>query len=116
MPKRQYLSVKDKFEILQNYDKLLECSQREAAIKLGISHTALFNILKQRQTISDEEKKNGNLSRKSKREGKSEEIETTLLVSFKNAGKRKIPISRVQSYFRKLRTLVICLEILTLKQ
>ncbi|GBO40421.1 hypothetical protein AVEN_205806-1 [Araneus ventricosus] len=33
MPKRQDLSVKDKFEILQNYDKL-KCSQHEAAIKL----------------------------------------------------------------------------------
>ncbi|GBN52467.1 Tigger transposable element-derived protein 4, partial [Araneus ventricosus] len=45
-------------------------------------------------TISDEVKKNGNLSRKRKREGKSEEIETALLEWFKNARERKIPISR----------------------
>ncbi|GBO34111.1 hypothetical protein AVEN_196119-1 [Araneus ventricosus] len=112
MPKRQDLSVKDKFEILQNYDKLLKCSQREAAIKLGISQTALFHILKQRQTISDEVKKNGNLSRKRKSEGKLEEIATTLL-RFKNVRERKIPISRA-ILFQKAQDFAICLEILTL--
>nr|XP_042912844.1 tigger transposable element-derived protein 6-like [Parasteatoda tepidariorum] len=94
MPKRKDLSLKDKFEVLQNYDKLPKCSQREAAIKLGISQTALFNILKQRINISEEIKKNGNLSRKRKREGKSEEIEMALLEWFKNARERRIPISR----------------------
>ncbi|GBN80186.1 Tigger transposable element-derived protein 4 [Araneus ventricosus] len=47
-----------------------------------------------RQTISDEVKKNSNLLRKCKREGKLEEIETALLEWFKIARERKIPISR----------------------
>ncbi|GBL99002.1 hypothetical protein AVEN_227514-1 [Araneus ventricosus] len=78
----------------QTNKEIADWHQREATIKLGISQTALFNILKERQKISDEVKKNGNLSRKQKREGKSEEIETALLEWFKNARERKIVIAR----------------------
>ena len=90
MSNRKDLSLKEKSEILGNYDSLPKCSQREAASKLGISQSALCNLLKNRDNIKSEIVANGNLSRKRKREGKAEDVEEALLEWFKNARLKKV--------------------------
>ena len=90
MSKRKDLNLKKK-DILINYDK---CSQRETALKLGISQSALCNLLKNTDNISADIIANRNLSHKRKRGGKAEDIEKALLEWFKNARFKKVPISR----------------------
>ena len=51
---------------LANYDNLPKCSQRVAALKLGISQSGLYNLLKNRDNISTEITANGNLNCKRK--------------------------------------------------
>lgn len=94
MSKRKDLSLKEKIEIFAKYDNLPKCSQREAALKLGISQPALCKLLKNRDNVCAQFVANGNLSRKRKRLGKAEDVEGALLDWFKNARLKKIPISR----------------------
>ena len=49
--KRRDLSFCDKVQLLNNYDKLGKCTQREAALKLNISQPLLNKLLKQRDEI-----------------------------------------------------------------
>ena len=71
-----------------------KCSQSEAALKLGISQSALCNLLKKRDNISAEIAANGNMSCKRKRGGKAKDIKEALLEWFRNARLKKVPISR----------------------
>ena len=79
MSKRKDLNQKEKKDILINYNNLPKCTQREAAIKFGISKSGLGNFLKNRDNISAEIAMNGKLSRKRKLGGKAEDIEEALL-------------------------------------
>ena len=94
MSKRKDLSLKEKKGILIIFDDFPKCSQREAALKLEISQSALCNLLKNRDNVSAEIVANGNLSRKRKRGGKAEDIEETFLEWFGNVRLKKVPISR----------------------
>ena len=79
MLKRKNLSLKENKDILIIYDNFLNCSQREAALKLVISQSALCNLLKNRDNVSSEIVANENFSRKLKPGGKAEDIEEALL-------------------------------------
>ena len=70
------------------------CSQRTAALKLGIFQSGLCNLLKNRDNISAEIAANGNLNRKRKRGGKAKDIEEAFLEWFTNVRLKKVPISR----------------------
>lgn len=76
--KRRDLSLKDKFNILKQYDKLPKTNQRNAAAQLNISQPILCKILKKRVEIEDAVKKNDNLNTKRHRSGKDDEVETAL--------------------------------------
>ena len=78
MPNRKDLNLKEK-DILINYGNFPKCSQREAALKLRISQSALCNLLKNRDNTRAEIVENGNLSRKRKQGGKAEDIKEALL-------------------------------------
>ena len=69
------------------------CSQREAALKFGISQYALCNLLKNKDNVRAEIVANGNLSYKQKQERKAEDIEEALLECFRNVRLKKVPIS-----------------------
>lgn len=87
---------------------------REASSKLGISQTVLFNLLKERDFISDEIKKNGNLSYKSKCDVKSDDIESALLNWFKYVRIQKLPVSH-STRCEKHSNLIISLKRKTLR-
>lgn len=88
--KRTDLSVRDKQNILKQYDeKLKSLSQREAAANLGIPQSTLSGILKNREKIVCVA-----ANRKRKREGKSQTVDEALLVWFKQASSMNAPINR----------------------
>lgn len=92
-PLRRDLSVKNKFDILQQYDQLPKMSQREAAAKLGISQPLLNKLLKDRVSLENAYLTNDNVSRKRKRGGKDEEVEAALLKWFTHAREKDVRLS-----------------------
>lgn len=47
-------SAKEKQDMLKRINDVPKCGQQEVSSKLGISQTALFDLVKQRNTILDE--------------------------------------------------------------
>lgn len=92
--KRQDLSVIQRSEILKKYDALKSCSQRSAAIKLGIAQSTLNRLLRDRKKIQESRVNNGNPNRKRQREGKNVTVETALLRWFTKVRTQNAPISR----------------------
>lgn len=67
MPKgtqRQNLNLREKCEMLKKYDALPSCSQRSAAIKLGITQSTLSRLVRNREKISEDSTSNINPKRK----------------------------------------------------
>ncbi|XP_067127946.1 tigger transposable element-derived protein 4-like [Centruroides vittatus] len=91
--KRKDLSVKEKQEILQRYDKLPEMSQRKAAGQLQISQPLLCKILKNRASIEMLAQKNENVIRKRNRTGKDRQVESALKNWFSNIREKDVPIN-----------------------
>lgn len=82
--KRRDLSLSEKINILEKYDKLPKLSQRNAAAQLKISQPILCKILKKRVEIEDAAKKNENLLTKRNRTGKDAQVESALKLWFAN--------------------------------
>lgn len=80
--KRVDLSVCEKIEIFKKYDSLPKMSQTMAAQKLGISQSCLSKLLKNRQTLEAAPVRNESCSRKRKRAGKDEDVESALFQWF----------------------------------
>jgi predicted XRE-type DNA-binding protein len=76
--KRKDLTIHDKVQILENFDKLPKMGQRSASQALKISQPLLCKILKERDQIFSESKQIGNLSYKRKRCRKNENVEQAL--------------------------------------
>lgn len=110
MSKHKDLSVRQKQEMLKRYDDTPKYSQREALSKLGISQSTLFNLLKQKDAIFNEIKKNGNISYKGKHDGKAEDIEYALLNWFKSVTIQKISISCSIFYVKKHSSSLVSFE------
>ncbi len=49
--KRKSFSFNEKHSLLEDFDKLPETSQRDAAVKLGAPQAALYSLLEQRETV-----------------------------------------------------------------
>jgi len=90
--KRRDLSFCDKVQLLNNYDKLGKCTQREAALKLNISQPLLNKLLKQRDEILQKVNENTNVSLKRRRVGKAGDVQEALLRWFKQARLLNVPI------------------------
>jgi hypothetical protein len=76
--KRLSLTIHDKVQILEDFDKLPKMGQRSASQALKISQPLLCKILKERDQIFSESKQIGNLSYKRKRCRKNENVEQAL--------------------------------------
>lgn len=68
MTESKDLRGREKQELQKRYVDMPKCSQQEAVSILEISQTTLFNLLKQRDAISDEIEDNRNLSSKKNRD------------------------------------------------
>lgn len=90
--KRRDLSLKQKIQILEQYDKLPKISQRNAAAQLSVSQPLLCKILKKRVEIEDAARKNDNLDTKRNRSGKDDEVESALKHWFTNIRKYDVRI------------------------
>lgn len=86
--KRNDLSLKEKVEILQMYDKLPKMSQRNAAAQLKVSQPLLCKLLKNREDIEKKCSSNENPNAKRNRSGKDKEVETALKLWFTNVRER----------------------------
>lgn len=91
--KRKDLSLKEKRDILECYDKLPKMSQRNAAVHLKISQPVLCKILKNRLHIESLALKNENMDRKRTRSGKNTEVDSALKTWFNNVRERKDTIN-----------------------
>ncbi|XP_071043153.1 tigger transposable element-derived protein 3-like [Parasteatoda tepidariorum] len=79
------LTVKEKVDILNRYDKLPKMSQRNAAVQLKVSQPLLCKIMK----ISKKKcTLNENLNCKRNRDGKDKEVESALKLWFTNVRER----------------------------
>ncbi|KAK9720860.1 Tc5 transposase DNA-binding domain [Popillia japonica] len=112
MPKgtqHQNLNLREKCEMLKKYDALPSCSQRSAAIKLGIlpscsqrsaaiklgiTQSTLSRLVRNREKISEDSTSNINPKRKRIRDGKDVAVENALLQWFRNVRTQNAPISR----------------------
>lgn len=92
---RANLSTSDKLAVLKRYDEenLKLLSQREAALKLGVSQSSLSGWLLSRDKIQKSVVESGG-SRKRKREGKSLSVDDALLHWFKQNSLFGAPINR----------------------
>ncbi|KAG8198420.1 hypothetical protein JTE90_021661 [Oedothorax gibbosus] len=86
--KRRDLTVKEKVDILNRYDKLQKMSQKSAAVQLQVSQPLLCKILKNRDDIEIKCNLNGNLNCKRNRDGKDKEVESALKLWFTNVRER----------------------------
>lgn len=77
-PKRRDLSFVEKHKILSAYKALPRCSQRQAAIKLGVSQSLLNRLINQNKLSQLIPCEPNNLDRKRKRGGKSKPVEEAL--------------------------------------
>lgn len=77
-PKRRDLSFVEKHKILSAYNALPRCSQRQAALKLGVSQSLLNRLIKQKKLSQLIPCEPNNLDRKRKRDGKSKPVEEAL--------------------------------------
>lgn len=77
-PKRRDLSFVEKHKILNAYKVLPRCSQRQAAIKLGVSQSLLNRLINQNKLSQLIPCEPNNLDRKRKRGGKSKPVEEAL--------------------------------------
>lgn len=75
---RRAVSLSDKLNILEKYDRLPKMGQREAAGKLNVSQSVLSRILRNRKEIELEALQNECQSRKRKRDGKDADVEHAL--------------------------------------
>ncbi|XP_023218683.1 tigger transposable element-derived protein 4-like [Centruroides sculpturatus] len=91
--KRKDLSLKEKQEILQRYDKLPTMSQRKAAAQLKISQPLLCKILKNRTNIELSAVRNENVIRKRNRTSKYSQVELALKLWFHDVCKKNAPIN-----------------------
>lgn len=82
--KRRDLSLKEKINLLECYDKLPKMSQRNAAVQLKISQPLLCKLLKNRVEIENAAKSNDNLENKRNRSGKDNQVESALKLWFTN--------------------------------
>jgi hypothetical protein len=82
--KRNDLTIKEKLDILERYDKLPKMSQRKAAVQLKISQPLLCTLLKKRDAIQRTVKQNENLNCKRNRSGKDDQVESALKLWFTN--------------------------------
>ncbi|KAK9731842.1 hypothetical protein QE152_g13325 [Popillia japonica] len=80
--------------MLKKYDALPSCSQRCAAIKLGITQSTLSRLVPNREKISEDSTSNINPKRKRIRDGKDVAVENTLLQWFTNVPTQNASISR----------------------
>uniref|UniRef100_H3A5L0 HTH CENPB-type domain-containing protein n=1 Tax=Latimeria chalumnae TaxID=7897 RepID=H3A5L0_LATCH len=86
--KRKTLSADEKRHLLESYDSLPKTSQRDAAQKLGIPQPTLSKILKDRESIIQNEG-----DRKRMRSGKEPMVEAALIKWIRNARERNAPLS-----------------------
>lgn len=91
---RRDLSLSEKYEILKRFDDLEKCSQRQAALKLGIAQSSLHRILSQRDSIVKAMASNCNIGRKRKRGGKGSPFEETLLKFYEEHLQQNGPVSK----------------------
>ncbi|XP_067134723.1 tigger transposable element-derived protein 4-like [Centruroides vittatus] len=91
--KRKDLSLKEKQEILQRYDKLPTMSQRKAAAQLKISQPLLCKILKNRTNIELSAVRNENVIRKRNRTSKYSQVELALKHWFHDVCEKNAPIN-----------------------
>lgn len=82
MSSRRVLRTKKKCDLLKNYDQLINMSQRQATVKLNISQPMLHSLLKSRNDLESAVLNNENVSRKSKRCEKDEDVEAALKTWF----------------------------------
>jgi len=77
---RRDLSLKEKCDVLKKYDELgsTNLSQAAAALKLGISQSLLCRLLKNRNDIETSAVNNDSGTRKRKRCGKDDDVESAL--------------------------------------
>lgn len=76
--KRRDLNLKEKKKILDKFDALPKCSQREAAQRLEISQPTLSRIVKNRYEIEKSLLLDANTARKRKRCGKDKDVEDAM--------------------------------------
>lgn len=91
--KRNDLTLKQKMEILNRYDRLPKMSQRNAAAQLNISQPLLCKILKNRDELTRRDKQNENTECKRNRAGKDEQVEKALRLWFENVRERDAPVN-----------------------
>jgi hypothetical protein len=84
--KRKDLTIKEKVQIIEKYDKLPKMGQRNASVQLKIYQPLLCKILKSRDKILSGAKQNENSESMRKRVGKDEEVECALKLWFRHVG------------------------------
>lgn len=88
--KRVEFNNKEKLQVIEQYDKLNNVTQKEAAAQFGIAQSSLSKLLKYRHEISNSEFSE---SRKRKRTGKNKKVDDVLFLWFKQALILEEPIS-----------------------
>lgn len=91
--KRTDLSLQEKKNILECYDKLPKMSQRNAAVHLKVSQPLLCKILKNRASIETAQMSNQNMHRKRERCGKDDQVESALKMWFTKVRERNAPVN-----------------------